>query len=306
MPAHQAVAAGIGLTNSTVGGMIPRIDRGGDLMGRTRTKSAGRPTHSAGGSKGTVGLLVLAFLLGVAYVVWLAFGAPFGTSTSTPSAAELTRASDEGSSPVSQAPSRTPRPTRTPRPSPTPKVTPSPSPTPRPWKVAIVAGHWMNDSGAICPDGLQEVTINLDVASRVVAMLQSEGYEVQLLPEFSDQLAGYQADAFVSIHTDSCSVPEASGFKVARVAASAIPEQEDRLVACLIREYTEATQLPYHKNSITYDMTVYHAFNEIAPETPAAIIELGFMGANRELLIDNAFEVAQGVAQGIICFLEGN
>jgi N-acetylmuramoyl-L-alanine amidase len=164
----------------------------------------------------------------------------------------------------------------------------------------------MNDSGAVCPDGLQEVTINLDVASRVVAILQYEGYEVQLLPEFSDQLAGYEADAFVSIHTDSCMVPEASGFKVARVAASAIPELEDQLVACLIREYAAATRLPYHKNSITYDMTVYHAFNEIAPETPAAIIELGFMGADRDLLTEHAFEVAQGVSRGIACFLEGD
>ncbi len=163
----------------------------------------------------------------------------------------------------------------------------------------------MNDSGAVCDDGLQEVTINLDVASRVVAILQYEGYDSQLLPEFSEQLAGYQADAFVSIHTDSCSVPEASGFKVARVAASAIPDQEDRLVACLIREYSAATGLSFHKNSITYDMTVYHAFNEIDPETPAAIIELGFMGSDRELLTAKAFEVAQGVARGIACFLEG-
>jgi len=124
----------------------------------------------------------------------------------------------------------------------------------------------MNDSGAVCTDGLQEVTINLDVASRVVAILQYEGYEVQLLPEFSDQLSGYQADAFVSIHTDSCSVPEASGFKVARVAASAIPELEDQLVACLIREYAGATQLPYHENSITYDMTVYHALTKSLPK----------------------------------------
>jgi N-acetylmuramoyl-L-alanine amidase len=52
-------------------------------------------------------------------------------------------------------------------------------------------------------------------------------------------------------------------------------------------------------------MTIYHAFNEIDPTTPGAIIELGFMGADRELLIEHAYEVAQGVARGIACFLEG-
>ncbi|MFN2225618.1 MAG: hypothetical protein ACK2UY_04915, partial [Anaerolineae bacterium] len=58
-------------------------------------------------------------------------------------------------------------------------------------------------------------------------------------------------------------------------------------------------------HSITYDMTVYHAFNEIDPSTPGAIIELGFMAADRDLLTDHAYEVAQGVARGISCFLEG-
>ncbi len=173
-------------------------------------------------------------------------------------------------------------------------------------KVGVVAGHWKHDSGAICPDGLQEVTINLDVASRVVAILQYEGYDAELLPEFSDGLQGYEADVFVSIHTDSCEVPDASGFKVARVAASAIPEAEDRLVACLIQEYAKATGLSFHKNSITFDMTAYHAFNEIDPETPGAIIELGFMEADRDLLTEHSYEVAQGVARGIACFLEGD
>jgi N-acetylmuramoyl-L-alanine amidase len=252
--------------------------------------------ESLGGPKQTAGLLVLAIVLGVAYVIWMASGAPDGSSTEASPTPELV---------VAASPTQTPRPTSPPPASPTVEPSPPPSPTPGPLKVGVVAGHWKSDAGAVCPDGLQEVTINLDVASRVVAILQDEGYEAELLPEFSDQLQGYRADAFISIHSDSCNVPEASGFKVARVAASAIPEEEDRLVACLVQEYGDATGLPLHEHSITYDMTVYHAFNEIHPETPAAIIELGFMGADREMLTDHAFEVAQGVARGIVCFLEG-
>ena len=202
-------------------------------------------------------------------------------------------------------PTRTSRPTRTPRPTKTPKASPTPTPVPNPKKIGVVAGHWQSDVGAECPDGLQEVTINRDVASRVVAILESKGYEAELLPEFAEELHGYEADAFVSIHTDACNVPGASGFKVARVASSAIPEEEDRLVACLIQEYGEKTGLAFHRNSITYDMTAYHAFNEIAPETPGAIIELGFMEADRVLLTEDSYTVAQGVAQGIVCFLEG-
>jgi N-acetylmuramoyl-L-alanine amidase len=252
-------------------------------------------TRLSGGQLGTLGLLVIAVVLGIIYVLVLSGSTESEEPTPTSSAvASATRA----------RPTRTPRPTRTRRPTATPK--PTPTPTPGPLSIGVVAGHWQSDSGAICDDGLQEVTINLEVASLVVAFLQEEGYDAELLPEFTDKLDGYLADAFVSIHADACNVPGASGFKVARVAASAIPEEEDRLVACLIREYSKSTGLRFHKNSITHDMTVYHAFNEIDPQTPGAIIELGFLGADRELLTENTHEVARGVVQGIVCFLESD
>jgi N-acetylmuramoyl-L-alanine amidase len=242
-----------------------------------------------------VGLFGVAFLLGVAYVAWLSAGAPARGETQSSSTEQ----------PTLVEPTRTRRPTRTPRPTQTPEASPTPSPTPRLLKVGIVAGHWQSDSGAVCPDGLEEVTINLDVAARVVAILQTAGYDAELLPEFADQLEGYQADAFVSIHTDSCDIPGLSGFKVAHVAGSAIPEKEDRLVACLIESYAETTGLPFEENSITYDMTGYHAFKEIDPQTPGAIIELGFMDADRKLLTEDGYDAAEGVANGIVCFLEG-
>jgi len=62
---------------------------------------------------------------------------------------------------------------------------PTPTPTPGPPKIGVVAGHWQNDSGAICEDGLQEVEINLDVARRVVALLRRAGYDAEVLAEFA-------------------------------------------------------------------------------------------------------------------------
>ena len=170
--------------------------------------------------------------------------------------------------------------------------------------IGIVAGHWESDSGAVCPDGLTEVEINLAVAERVVALLSQSGYRAEMLPEFSEKLDGYQAAALVSIHTDSCNVPEATGFKVARVSSSMVPQLEDRLVACLIERYGQTTGLAFHKNSITFDMQEYHAFFEIAPDTPAAIIEIGFMAADRSLLTRRPDLVARGIVEGIECFLE--
>ncbi len=178
-------------------------------------------------------------------------------------------------------------------------VTPTPAP-----RVGIVAGHWGSDSGAVCADGLQEVDINLAIATRVVALLQKQGYRVDLLHEFDEDMAGYRGDAFVSLHSDSCDVPGVSGFKVARVSNSAIPEAEDRLVRCLYDEYEAATGLPRHENSITDDMRVYHAFRKIDRRTPGAIIEMGFMADDRQLLLNRQDVAAQGIFNGILCFLE--
>lgn len=168
-------------------------------------------------------------------------------------------------------------------------------------RAGIVAGHWGNDSGAVCPDGLTEAQVNLAVAQRVAARLRRAGAQVDLLQEFDPRLAGYQADVFVSIHADSCEV-NLSGFKVARVAQSAVPDVEDRLVECLWRRYERATSLPRHENTITYDMREYHAFHEIAPQTPAAIIETGFLDGDRRLLEKEPDRVAQGIVDAILCF----
>lgn len=170
--------------------------------------------------------------------------------------------------------------------------------------VGIVAGHAGYDPGAVCPDGPTEAEVNLAIAGEVIRLLERKGIGADLLEEFDPRLAGYRADALVSIHADSCAVPGASGFKVARVTESAIPAAEDRLVACLNQEYAVHTGLSQHPASITDGMTDYHAFREIAPQTPGAIIETGFLLDDQYLLVRRPKVVARGVAAGILCFLE--
>ncbi|MDY6878037.1 MAG: N-acetylmuramoyl-L-alanine amidase [Chloroflexota bacterium] len=192
----------------------------------------------------------------------------------------------------------------------TPSATPSASQSSTTPHVGIVAGHLENDTGAICPDGLTEVEINLDVAQRVVYTLRALGYQADLLAEYDPRLEGYQADALVSIHADSCvaypdATPPASGFKVASVEDSLVPEAEDRLVSCLAQCYTARTGMYFHANSITYDMLYYHNFYEIDDQTPGAIIETGFMLKDRHMLTQRADLVAQGIVDGIVCFIEG-
>jgi N-acetylmuramoyl-L-alanine amidase len=52
-------------------------------------------------------------------------------------------------------------------------------------------------------------------------------------------------------------------------------------------------------------MTRYHTFYEVDGYTPAAIIETGFMREDRDVLTERPDLVAQGIVDGILCFLEG-
>ncbi len=188
--------------------------------------------------------------------------------------------------------------------SPTVSVSDNPMPARDPFKplVGVVAGHRGYDPGAVCPDGLTEAEVNYRTALEVVDLLERRGLQAVLLDEFDDRLQGLQADALVSIHADSCMVAGASGFKVARATDSAIPDAEDRLVACLYQEYGTYTGLPEHLSSVTDNMTKYHAFREIDRMTPGAIIELGFLLDDRDLLENKPKVLARGVAAGILCF----
>ena len=182
--------------------------------------------------------------------------------------------------------------------------------TPRPsFHVGLVVGHWGHDSGAVCPTSLgghKEVDINYVVADLTRQHLQAYGVTVDLLKEFDERLIGYEANALVSIHADTCEfIPgNDSGFKIAEAQSNQRPEEAARLLRCLENRYATATGLSLDRNRITIDMTEYHAFGEINPITPAVIIETGYMNQDQYLLVDDPFTVARGIADGIMCYLE--
>jgi N-acetylmuramoyl-L-alanine amidase len=183
--------------------------------------------------------------------------------------------------------------------------------TPQPQlRVGIVAGHNGNDSGAVCLDengevDLTEADVNLKIANLVQKKLVAQGFQVDLLNEFDTRLNGYRAVALISIHNDSCEYinDEATGFKVASSLETRDVNRAQRLTACLVDRYQRATNLIFHANSITGDMREYHAFSEIDPNTITAIIETGFLNLDRDILTNETERVAEGVTQGILCFM---
>jgi len=188
-----------------------------------------------------------------------------------------------------------------------PNIVTSPQPQLR---IGLVAGHTGNDSGAVCEDengivDLTEVDVNLKIAGLVRDTLVARGYQVDLLNEFDTRLNGYRAVALVSIHNDSCEYinEEATGYKVAASLETRDVNRAQRLIGCLIDRYHQVTGMTFHAASITTDMTEYHAFSEIDPNTITAIIETGFLNLDREILTEHTDQVAEGVAQGILCFI---
>ncbi|HRW45867.1 MAG: N-acetylmuramoyl-L-alanine amidase [Caldilinea sp.] len=175
-------------------------------------------------------------------------------------------------------------------------------------QVALISGHAGNDSGAVCEDAagnvlLTEASINATVAEQTARRLRRAGADVTILDEYDDRLRGLEASVLVSIHADSCI--DASGYKAAVHTYSQIPETSARLLACIDQAYPAATGLPHHPDTVTHNMTEYHAFKRIDPQTPAAIVELGFLGGDQALLVDHPERAAKGITDGILCFLEG-
>jgi N-acetylmuramoyl-L-alanine amidase len=184
---------------------------------------------------------------------------------------------------------------------------PTPTSRPRPL-IGIVVGHWddnTKDPGSVCDDGLTELEVNQSIAARVKQALVDGGYDVDLLREFDAKLDGYQALALVSIHADSCEFinDEATGFKVAAALSNQYPERASRLTACIQDRYAKATNLKLHANTITNDMSSYHAFDEVDSNTNAVIIETGFLNLDRQILTKEQDKVAKGISDGILCYI---
>jgi N-acetylmuramoyl-L-alanine amidase len=179
-------------------------------------------------------------------------------------------------------------------------------------KIGVIAGHsglypdsGLPDPGAVCDDDLTELEVNESIAELVAQNLEAIGLEVDRLEEFDSRLDGYRAGALVSIHADACYYinEQATGYKVSPSTASIVSDLARRLATCIIDRYGRATELNFHQGSITTDMTEYHTFLEIDAQTPAVIIETGFLYLDRNFLTQEPEKAARGIAEGILCYM---
>jgi len=178
--------------------------------------------------------------------------------------------------------------------------------------IGVVAGHsglnpysGLADPGAVCDDGLTELQVNTAVVELVMGGLEGAGLEAVQLEEWDPRLTGFRGLALISIHADSCQPinETATGYKITTALDTAVPDRSQRLVACVADRYGRVTGMRFHPNSVTLDMTEYHSFYEIHSQTPAAIIEVGFLFLDRGFLTRNPDVAARGIVEGLLCYV---
>ncbi len=194
---------------------------------------------------------------------------------------------------------------------------PTPASTPH-WlrRIGVISGHrgkgatGGRDPGAICEDEygnpvLTEADINFAVATRVVASLESMNYAVELLDEYDPRLHDFRADALVSIHANTCYDfgEYVSGFIVG--ISEARPEfgADAFLRECVGENFGAQVPLPRSYN-VTEDMSQYHVWQKIHPLTPGAILEMGYMLADQDVLTEDPDLLARAIIDGILCFMD--
>lgn len=182
--------------------------------------------------------------------------------------------------------------------------------------VAIQAGHWkaaelpeplarLRTSTGANGGGRNEAQVTLDIAQRAATMLRSKGLTVEVLP--ATVPTGYKADLFISLHADGSASTQARGYKVSTRWRSEVAALDALLVQSIEAGYPKVTGMPQN-GSITRAMRGYYAYStyrgeeyRLGAETPAAILEMGFMSnaADRAVMFNKPDLVARGVVAGV-------
>lgn len=180
------------------------------------------------------------------------------------------------------------------------------------YTVFIDAGHGGYDGGSSTPDGkFLEKDINLKISKKIASFLLKQD-DVQVILSRTDDkfidltnrvdMANKQsADVFVSIHLNSFpNIKEASGVETYYRKDTTYNSEE---LATSIQE-TIVSYVPTRDRGVkTAELAVLSNL-----KMPSVLVEAGFLSNDdeRKKLLDESYqsELAQGIAQGILTFLD--
>lgn len=179
-------------------------------------------------------------------------------------------------------------------------------------KVFLDAGHGGKDPGA-CANGLQEKDITLAITLKIGKILERHGVKVCYsrttdkylsLTERAELSNKNNADAFVSIHTNSFTNPSARGLEV---WTSRGQTKGDILATYVGQELIKAfPDVPFRKDMSDGDLDKESNFTVLVKtKAPACLCELGFI-SNKEdnkLQTGKQDEFAEAIAKGVLSYL---
>lgn len=175
-------------------------------------------------------------------------------------------------------------------------------------RIVIDAGHGGRDPGAV-REGVEEKSINLRLATRLVPLLEARGFEVILTREDdralsldarADKVRAENGDLFLSIHQNAAANTGAQGLEVyffpdARYAVPAMHLAHAILSSVLIRTGGLGT---------AEDRGIKRAGFRVLrkADCPAVLLECGFLSNEQERmkLMQDAYldKLAEGIATG--------
>lgn len=180
-----------------------------------------------------------------------------------------------------------------------------------PLTIVLDPGHGGKDGGATAIDSQKEKDLNLEVAQKLVPLLQSKGYEI-ILTRNRDEYLGLldrsniandsRAEIFLSIHFNSASSEKAQGIEVLYAS------EEDVLIKTTEQKYL-AKEL---QNALIKETGAYSRGIKNRPdlsvlkrtEMTAALVELGFLSSPSDMADINSSgyldKLARGIFNGIV------
>ena len=179
--------------------------------------------------------------------------------------------------------------------------------TEKKYLIAIDAGHGGEDEGCSF-EGVEEKTINLYLAKELQKKLESMGFEVLLTRNDNEELSlekrvelanSAKADAFISIHQNSCEESSASGIETWYYASE---ETDNERLAKLVEQYT----ILYTKARERGIREVDNLYVIRESDMPACLVETGFLSnpIEREKLQEEVYceKIVNGIADAVQLF----
>jgi len=172
--------------------------------------------------------------------------------------------------------------------------------------IGILVGHWNVDSGSVCDDGIIEANVTEAIANQVSMKLNALGYPVKLLAETDLDLINFRGPLLVALYTGSCddTSDNRSGFMVGTTLTPSDLNASNTLAVCMGEIYQSSTKLDFSYEVIAADHSAYRLFELVNKNTPMIYLEMGSLLYDQTILIDNSENVANGIVNGIQCYLD--